>query len=433
MGEVWGTMARLTDRAVKAAEPGRHSDGQGLLLEVSKTLTRRWLFRFQLNGKRRDLGLGGYPDVSLAQARIAAASARAAVKAGQDPVEAKSAAAPEERKIPTFKYYAEMVIAAQKTKTTNAKVRYQWERHLGPVYCGSILDKPINTIRTTHVFDLLTPVWHTKPELARKLLPAIRKVCEVARIRLRDEYDIDYSNPAQWADLRAMGLETPVQLSRGHHPSLPYQRLPELMKVLRETEQVSSLALQFLILTVARTDAVINCRWPDIDAKARVWSIPLANLKDKRTRKEVFRVPLSDAAMRVLDIAKSIRVSEWVFPGSRNQGRSLDKDAPMSNMSMTELMKRLDRADRAGGFTDPDTGKRAVPHGFRASFKGFARETRQDRELVEECLGHAIGGRVERAYDRVDVLEQRRAVMNAWAVHCEPAKAKNVVQLKRKA
>jgi integrase len=426
-GNVGDGMPRLTDRAVKSASAGRHSDGQGLILEVSASGSRRWLMRYQVAGKRRDMGLGGYPEVSLAQARIAAGEAKACVREGRDPIQAREEAkkvkepTTKEIIIPPFRHYAGLVVVAQKAKTSNAKVAYQWERHLGPVFCGPILDKPVNQIRTVHIADLLQPIWHTKPEVARKLLPALRRVFEVARIRLRDEFEIDYSNPAQWADLRALGFEPPKQLSRGHMPSLPHAELPAFMSTLRDTKQISSLALQLLILTVVRTDAVIHARWEDIDMENGVWAVPVENLKDKKHRKDAFRVPLSTAALSVLRDAEAIRMSEWVFPGSRNQGRSYSDTVPVSNMAMTELVKRLNEGERE--WIDPESGKRIVPHGFRASFKTWGRDKRQDHDLIEECLGHVIGGRVERAYDRTDVLELRRCVMQAWADYCQPPDA----------
>jgi integrase len=359
------------------------------------------------------MGLGGYPEVSLSAARLAAATARAAVKDGRDPVTEKEAAkiAPEApRPIPAFRELAATVIASQKMKTANAKVQYQWERHLGSAYCSPILDKPVNEIRTVHIHALLEPVWHSKPEVARKLLPALRRVFELGRIRLRDEHGIEYTNPANWPDLKAMGLAPPTQLSRGHHPSLPHSQLPAFFAALQGVEQVSSLALQLLILTCVRTDAVIHARWDDIDRAAGVWSIPIENLKDKKTRREAFRVPLSTQALAVLEKAAVLRVSEYVFPGSRNQGRSFSKSKPMSNMAPAMLIRRL-----GDQWIDPATGKKIVPHGFRATFKTWSRETRQDRDLVEECLGHVIGGRVERAYDRTDVLELRRELMQDWS------------------
>ncbi|HEY8162623.1 MAG TPA: Arm DNA-binding domain-containing protein [Methylocystis sp.] len=217
---------RLTDRAVRTAGPGRHGDGDGLALVVSENGARKWVLRFQLHGKRRDMGLGSYPEISLAAARGAAASARAQIAQGLDPIAARESNRKASRPIPTFEQIAAEVIRDAQAKTANAKVAYQWERHLGPAYSGPLLSRPVNEITSLDVAAVLRPIWRTKPEVARKLYPAIRRVFEYARIRLRDDHGVTFANPALWEDLRAMGFEAPAQLSRGRHPSLPYDQLP---------------------------------------------------------------------------------------------------------------------------------------------------------------------------------------------------------------
>ena len=279
-------MPRLTDRAVKTAGVGRHGDGDGLHLIVSENGRRKWVLRFQINGARRDMGLGSYPAVTLAEARIAAADARKQIAHDVDPLAARAAARKAAKPIPSFRDIAQIVIEEAKRKSTNAKVRYQWERHLGEAYSGPLLDKPINEITTLDVAAVLKPVWHAKPEVARKLYPAIRRVFEYARIRLRDDHGIAMpDNPARWADLKAMGYEPPTQLTRGRHPSLPHERLPGFFADLRARDAIAARAFEFLILTNVRTDAVLKVKWVELDLDQAIWSVPLANLS-RRSRNQ---------------------------------------------------------------------------------------------------------------------------------------------------
>jgi integrase len=402
-------MGSLTDKRVKNALPGKHGDGDGLMLVVATSGARKWVLRYQLNGKRRDMGLGSYPEVGLAAARLAAASARTQAAQGVDPVASRQETRKKAKRMPTFAEIAENVIAEAQAKTANAKVAYQWERHLGQTYSGPLLQRPIDEITTVDVAAVLRPVWRAKPEVARKLFPAVRRVFEYARIRLRDEHGIIFDNPARWDDLKAMGFQAPKQLSRGHHPSLPYRRMPEFMDALRQRDAVAGRLLEFLILTNVRTGAALEAQWDEIDFEAAVWSVPIANLKDKEARREPFRIPLSPRALQILRNMQAARVSDYVFPGSRGK--------PLSNMAMLTLLKRM----RSSGEQWPDdlTGKPCVPHGFRATFRTWAEdETHFPNAIVEEAMGHVVGTAVERAYRRTDVLEKRRELMTAWATHC---------------
>ena len=226
-------MARLTERGVQTAKSGRHSDGGGLQLVVSETGRKKWVLRYQLGGVRRDKGLGSYPEVGLKEARSRAASDRALISKGLDPIEEQRRARKTSKPVPTFGDIAQLVIADAQNRSI-AKVRYQWDRHLGEVYSGPLLARPVHEITTVDVAAVLRPVWRTKPEVARKLYPAIRRVFERARILLRDEHGIAMpDNPALWADLKAMGFDTPAQLSKRRHPSLPYTQMPEFMADLR--------------------------------------------------------------------------------------------------------------------------------------------------------------------------------------------------------
>ena len=415
-------MGSLSDRSAKAAPAGKHGDGDGLFLIVSPAGSRKWVLRYQLSGKRRDMGLGRFPDVGLAAARVAALRARGLIAQGVDPLAERAEAKKAARPVPTFGQIAETVVAEAQAKTTNAKVAYQWGRHLGPDYCGLLLQRPVNEITTLDVAAVLKPVWRKKPEVARKLYPAIRRVFEYARIRLRDEHGIAFDNPARWDDLKAMGFEAPTQLSRGRHPSLPYEQMPAFVAALREREAVAARLLEFLILTNVRTGAALSATWKEFDLDAAVWTVPVVNLKDKKHRKEAFRVPLSKRALEILRELGTARVSRYVFPGSSGK--------PLSNMAMLTLLKRMNSGETK--WLDPTSGKPIVPHGFRATFRTWCEEVaRFPHAVVEEAMGHVVGTAVERAYRRTDVLEQRRALMAAWASHCEPKGKSNVVAMKR--
>ena len=411
-------MGKLTDRAVKTLGSGKHGDGDGLTLVVAETGARRWFLRYQLAGKRRDMGLGSFPEIGLSAARAAAAAARALAAQGIDPLTAREARRKAERPVPTFSEIAKDVIAEAQARTTNSKVAYQWARHLGPAYCGPLLNRSVSEITTTDVVAVLRPVWRAKPEVARKLYPAIRRVFDAARIRLRDEHGIKFDNPARWDDLKAMGFEAPQQLTRGRQPSLPYQEMPEFMAAVRERDAIAARLMEFVILTNIRSGAARAAEWKQFDLDAGVWLVPVANLKDKRHRTEAFRVPLSPRAIEILSEMEGVRVNELVFPSPRSK--------MFSDMAMLVLLKRMSSGDRK--WVEPSTGKPIVPHGFRSSFRTWAEECAAfPHAIIEEAMGHVVGTAVERAYRRTDVLEQRRALMTAWQNYCEPKAGANVL------
>jgi integrase len=354
---------------------GRHGDGDGLQLVVSESGRRKWVLRYQMSGVRRDMGLGSYPSVGLCDARLAAADARKLIARSVDPLDARRTSRKAERPVPTFGDIAKIVIADAQIKSTNAKVRYQWERHLGQAYSGQLLARPVHEITTMDVAALLRPIWRTKPEVARKVYPAIRRVFEHARIRLRDEHGIAMpDNPARWEDLKAMGFETPAKLSRGNHPSLPYLHMPAL---------------------------------------------PLVSLKDRAHRKEGFRVPLVSRAADIIRLMREMQNSPFVFPGQA-------RGKPLSNMALLTLLKRMNSGDY-NKWIDPVSGRPITAHGFRATFRTWAEEVATcPHAVIEQAMGHQVGTQVERAYRRTDVLEKRRELMDAWARHCSGSKAGSV-------
>ncbi|MEJ1935476.1 site-specific integrase, partial [Nostoc sp. NIES-2111] len=347
--------------------------------------------------------------VTLATAREKALQARRAISNGEDPIAARRA----ERSngaLPTFRDMADEVIALERPKSTNDKVRYQWELLLGPRYCAAILDKHVHAIRTGDIEQLLRPVWTAKPETARKLYRRVRRVFEHARVRLRDRHGISMGeNPAHWDDLKALGFEAPRKLSRGPYPSLAYPELPAFMAALRLREGFAPRALELLILTAVRTDSVRRAEWSEFDLDAAVWSIPIAHMKDKRTRTEPFRVPLAPPVLRLLRELRENRTGDVLFPGPSGE--------PLSNMAMLALLRKMNASDDGKPrWRDPRDARPIVPHGFRSTFRTWAEdETRHPRSVIEQAMSHQVGTEVERAYRRTDVLEKRRALMADWA------------------
>ncbi len=418
-------MAKLTDLDVRHAKEGTHGDGDGLMLVVRASGKKSWLLRYQVNGARRDMGLGRYPEISLKEARQRALDARRLIGGGSDPIEARRAARKAAKPIPTFGEIAALVIADAQNKTTNEKVRYQWARHLGPAYSGPLLDRPVHEITTLEIAAALAPIWRTKPEVARKTYPAIRRVFDRARIILRDEHGIAMNrNPAEWSDLKALGFEPPRELSRGRHPALPYDKMAEFITDLRGREAVTARALEFLILANVRTDAVLKATWDQFDLDAALWTVPLASLKDREHRTEPFRVPLSPRAVEIVQEMEKVRLSRFVFPGMGG--------GHLSNMALLTLLKRMNSGARK--WLDKD-GRPITAHGFRATFKTWAEEVATvPHVVVEQAMGHQVGTKVERAYRRTDLLEKRRELMDAWANFCEPPEAAdNVTPLRRTA
>jgi integrase len=418
-------LGNLSDRTVKTAKQGMHGDGDGLWLVVSKTGARSWAYRYTLRGAAHTMGLGGYPTFSLVEARDEARKNRRLARGGIDPLAHRRAE--EKAKLragkptPTFGDIAKLVIADAQAKSVNAKVRYQWERHLGPAYSGALLDRPVNEITALDVAAVLRPIWRAKPEVARKVYPAIRRVFDRARVVLRDEHAIEMNrNPADWSDLKALGFETPRELTRGRHPSLPYGQMTDFMSDLRGRDAVTARALEFLILTNVRTDAVLKATWDQFDVDQAVWTVPLTSLKDREHRTEPFGVPLSPRAVEILREMAAVRTSPYVFPGVGG-GR------PLSNMALLTLLKRMSSGVRK--WLDED-GRPITAHGFRSTFRTWAEEVATTpHAIVEHAMGHKVGSKVERAYNRTDLLDKRRDLMSVWANYCASSPSADVIDI----
>src|SRR4051812_21756515 len=400
---------QLSARTVETiTKPGYHADGDGLYLVVDRSGARRWAFIFHAQGKRREMGLG---HMGLKEAREKADDVRRQIRAGTDPIASRRTARDTRAAIPTFESISREVIAEAQTKSTNDKVRYQWELLLGPTYCGSILQKPINEITTLDIERVLRPVWRTKPETGRKLLVRLRRVFDYSRVHLRDRHGIMMQgNPASLQDLRDRGYERVGKLTRGRQPALDYEQAPAFLAALQARKRMAARALEVTLLTGLRTGEVIGARWSEIDLDRQIWVIPPERLKDRRTRSEPHLIPLS---REMVDILSALpRLGDYVFAGQRTA-------KPLSNMAMISVLKDLNR-DEAGQarWVDPKSGRPITPHGLRATFRTWGEDVGFPRELLEEALGHQIGTAVERAYRRTDSFERHRTVMQARADFC---------------
>lgn len=410
-------MARLTDTFARSAKPGKHEDGDGLRLVVTGS-SKSWVLRYQVAGKRREMGLGTYPDIKIADARRLAGEARAKIANGSDPIAARVAARKAENPIPTFGDIAALVIEAEEAKGRLPRYMTALRRHLGPASVGNWIDRPVNSITSVDVLTLLTPIRKTRPEACRKIYPAIRKVFAHARIRLRDMNGIEFVNPAHWEDLQAMGFAAPDKNTRGPYPSLHYSQLPELMNVLRHDDTVAARMMELMILTCVRGVSVRMARAEDFDLDKKIWTIPADALKDRKSRDgKAHRVPLTDRAVEIVKSFWSEGRKGLLFPNEDGEAFSYGK--------------MLDRLDRLNGatprWTDKATGKKIVIHGFRATFQTWAEEAQNfPNNVIREAMGRVVGNQVDRVYRRTDLLDQRRALMESWERCCYPAEG-NVV------
>lgn len=398
---------RFSDRTAQTCGNGRHLVEDCLYLHVRGPESRTWLFRYQIDGKRRDMSLGKYPEITLKQAKVQAAQAHEDIANGLDPIEKRKKDHKNGQSAPTFEEVAKEVIGVAKKKTKNEKVAYQWGQHLSAKYCSKILKKPVNEISSTDLGEILEPIWHVKPEVARKLKGKLHQVFAHAKIILRDKHGIImHSNPANHDDLKALGYGAPPQLTRGHQASVHYTKMPRFMNELRKKATISAKALEFLILTVGRTKTVLEAVWDQIDFENKIWMPPIQNLKDKNTRTEFLRIPLCNRAIQILEEMRKITGSEYIFPGTK-RGKHLSYD------TMGALIDRMNFPVVL--WYDEDSKVKATPHGFRASFKTWAAdETTYPRAVVEEAMGHVFGSATERAYNRTDHLNKRVSLLNEW-------------------
>lgn len=388
-------MGNLTARTAATAKPGRHSDGEGLILSVSKTGSRSWYLRFQLNGRRRDMALGNMADVSLAAAREKAGKARALVRAGIDPLDHLMV---EEKTVPTFTSAAAQYIRSHRAGWKNRKHARQWVSTLKTYVRPIIGSKPVDTITTEDVLVILQSIWTSKTETAKRTQGRMENIldwCSARKYR-------DASNPARWRGHLDHLLAAPTKVKRvEHHPAMPWSALPSFMMELRSNPSISSKALQLLILTACRTSEVIGAQWSEVDIESAVWTIPAGRMKADREH----RVPLTEPMLDILKALPRIEGNPFVFPGAR-AGR------PLSNMALLQLMRGL-------GHGVNGAKSAAVPHGFRSSFRDWCGEVSSyPREVAEAALAHVNGDKTEAAYARGDLFTKRRKLMTDWSSFC---------------
>ncbi|ESZ78385.1 site-specific integrase [Mesorhizobium sp. L103C105A0] len=362
---------------------GRYTDGNGLYLVVDPSGAKRWILRVVVQGRRRDIGLGGVSLVSLADARETATSFRKIAREGGDPLTARR----ESRKIiPTFTTAAEIVHAEHEVSWKNPKHAQQWINTLKQYAYPVIGDYRVDSIDTPAVLRVLSPIWLKKPETARRVLQRIKTILNWAKAAGYRTGD----NPVEGI---TKGLPKQGD-NKKHFATMPYAKVAAFIKALDETNSspMAKWAFEFLILAAARTSEVLQARWDEIDLEAKLWTVPAERMKAKREH----RVPLSDRCLEILKAAYAVSADEgFVFISAAG-------DRPLSNMVFLAILKRMEIETTA--------------HGFRSSFRDWAaEETSFPREVAEMALAHTITNKVEAAYRRGDLLEKRREMMQAWS------------------
>ena len=399
---------RLTAiKVAKINKPGRDGDGNGLVLQVSKWGTKAWLFRFERDGRERQMGLGPVNVLTLAEAREKTRECRKTLLNGLDPIETRRSdrmrARVEAARGVTFRQCAEHYITAHEAAWRNDKHRAQWKSTLATYAYPTIGNLSVFAVDTALVLKIIEPLWRTKSETASRIRGRIESVLDWATVRGFRQGE----NPARWKGHidKLLPPRSKVRAVK-HHPALPYPEVPQFMADLRSRDGISARALELTILTALRTGEVIGAQWPEFDTEARIWIIPAERMKSGREH----RVAISD---RVLEIMSALpRKDDFVFPGAR-------RGTPISNMAMLELMRGMRPA--------------YVPHGFRSTFRDWAAErTNYPNHVVEMALAHVVENKVEAAYRRGDLFEKRRRLMTDWAKYCgaPAARADTVVSIR---
>ncbi len=421
---------KWTDRTIRAiSKPGMHRDPESriklekgaLYLGVKEGGAKSWYFRFQLNGRRRKMGLGRYPSVGLALARDRAKAAAARVYDGVDPIESRRAklvtARMDAMKAVTFKDVAEDFIRSKQQSWKNGKHAQQWENTLSTYVYPHFGDIPVQGIDSVMVKEALAPIWYSKTETAtrvRQRVETIFNAAEAAGYR-------EGKNPARLEAMVHMGLARASDIQTvTHHPSLPYQQMSAFMEALRPREGVAARGMEFLILTASRVSPVLLAGWDEVDLDKKLWTCPAAHMKIKRRRAEEIdhRVPLSGDAVSVLRQMEKVRESDFIFP-------SIGRGAGLSNGAFDRVIDRMKKAQDWPHITT---------HGFRSTFRTWVQEkTLHQREVAEAALAHVIGDETEEAYAHGDFFEKRRRLMDDWAKFCDTpyveAEGENVVAL----
>lgn len=384
----------------RLTSPGNHAVGgvAGLYLYVNDAGARSWVLRTMVGSKRRHMGLGGFPDVPLAQAREKARKARDDIEQGIDPIAQRKAAVSllraQQATEKTFQQAAEGFVEAHGDTWKNPKHRAQWTSTLKTYAYPVMGNLLVCDVGQEHVLATLEPIWKTKNETASRLRGRIENVLDWATVR---KYRTG-ENPARWKGHLDMLLPAPGKIQKvEHHRALPIDAMAAFMAALRKREGTAAKALELTVLCASRSGEVRGAVWPEFDLDAGIWTIPAERMKATKEH----RVPLPESALRILRAQPRIKNNDLVFPAGRG--------GKLSDMSMTAVMRRME--------VD------AVPHGFRSTFRDWARErTNYPRDLAEQALAHALDNKVEAAYRRGDALEKRRLMMQAWDDFCSNVK-----------
>ncbi|MFM0210463.1 tyrosine-type recombinase/integrase [Paraburkholderia sediminicola] len=393
--------------------PGRHTVGKvaGLALQITENGARSWVLRAIVGGKRREIGLGAYPSVSLKDAHARAQAKRDEIEAGVDPVLARKEAASRLRADQamemTFEEAARRFIKAKAPEWSNAKHADQWTNTLAE-YAHPIIGKLlVRHVSRSHVVEILEPIWTTKTETATRVRGRIESVLDWARVKGFREEGI---NPAAWRGNLDKLLSKPSKTKKvRNHPALPLDQMAGFMTTLRATDGIGERCLEFLILTAARSGEARGARRQEIDLQRKVWIVPADRMKGKKEH----RVPLSPAAITLLKSLPKGEPEDLLFASARG--------SLLSDMTLLMFMRRQKLE--------------ATPHGFRSTFRDWAGDhTNYPRELAEVALAHLKGDATEAAYWRSDVLEKRRRIMNDWAAFiAKPIKGGTVVPMNKRA
>ena len=403
---------KLTPKKVATlTELGRHPDGGGLYLQVSKVVertTKAWVFRYMIDGEARHMGLGSVSDFNLAEARDRARDCRQQVSKGIDPIAVKRKARDERRLADasrvTFEQCAQRYIAAHESKWTDSKHKQQWHNTLS-AYAYPVIGKlPVSGISRAHIEKILEPIWNEKWDTANRLRGRIEAILDYAKVK-------DYrtgDNPARWkGNLQNLLPAKNRDQQNQHHAAMPYAEVPAFMATLRATDKIAARALEFAILTAMRTGEVIQAQWNEIDLNEAICTIPGNRMKAGIEH----RVPLSDRAVEILKSLPRMK-GNWLFPGAKH-GHAI------SNNAMLQLLRSM-------------SGNGYTVHGFRSSLMDWAHEqTAYPKVVIDMALAHTVGDKVEAAYRRGDLFKKRQQLMAAWAKYCSKptAAGSNVVAI----
>ena len=398
---------KLTVKKIEALPAGQHGDGGTLYLRVQESGSRQWVQIVQTGGKRLERGLGGYPLVSLQEARELAFENRRALRRGENPFAKRRAltaaisnGAVPASNAPTFREALEAVLDNLRPDWRGDKTEKQWRASLEAYAMPAIGNLPVDAITRANVLAIVEPIWETKRETAQRVKQRIHAVMQWAVVK---EYRAD--NPVGDYGTALRKGRAP----RKHHRALPYADVPKAIAAVRQggAKPGTIRAFEFLVLTAARFGEVRFATWGEIDWKAATWNIPAERMKGKKAH----TVPLCDRAFEILDAALAEHGEDgYIFPS--RQGK------PLSDGGFADMLKAAE--------VD------AVPHGFRSSFADYAAETGVAHAVKEAALAHKVGNAVEAAYTRTTYVEERREVMAKWAKHCEPTEGQLAIARKHR-